>query len=95
MKWSTRHVNILRADEKMPIEIDIETMPPHEVRQVKITAGNLDLGEKELYSGNCPPSPGEIVLDAADWGSGYFALTVWAKDERGVWGRYSTSFTVE
>lgn len=95
MKWSTRHVNILRADEKMPVEIDIETMPPHEVRQVKITAGNLDLGEKELYSGNCPPSPGEIVLDAADWGSGYFALTVWAKDERGVWGRYSTSFTVE
>ncbi len=93
-KFSTRHVNVLRPDEKIPVEILVEAMPPLELRRVTVAAGNLEQAEKTLYEGARAPAPGELELDAAAWPAGCYALTVTAEDTRGVTARHSTSFTV-
>ncbi len=93
-KWSTKHVNILAQNEEMPVEIKVEALAPHQIRHLTLTVSNSETDVRELYAGELPPQPGEVVLSAADFQPGCYVLTVTAEDERGITGQYSTSFTV-
>jgi len=80
----------VKVSGKLTLDIEVSVLPKLRLKSVVI-----QIDEKEIYSGQQAPRPGELIINTLELKNGDHELSVTAVDNRDMTAKHSVTIEVE